>query len=99
MKNRTRNAVTAWLTTFTLAFSMVAGIMTCDRASASASSRPTHIPQKKASSDLIEKAHGAHSADLVKVIVQLNAPMSGQLNALLNRNGVHGARKVFDKLN
>ncbi|HEX3142402.1 MAG TPA: S8 family serine peptidase, partial [Pyrinomonadaceae bacterium] len=99
MKNKTRNAVTAWLTTFTLAFSMVAGIMTCDRASASASSRPNHLPQKKASSDLIEKAHGAHSADRVKVIVQLNAPMSGQLNALLNQNGVHGARKTFDKLN
>ena len=99
MKNTTRNAVTAWLTTFTLALSMVAGIMTCDRASASASSHPNHIPQKKASSDLIEKAHGAHSADPVKVIVQLNAPMSGQLNALLNRNGVHGAKKIFDKLN
>src|SRR5439155_18159199 len=52
---------------------------------------------KRVSSDLLEKAQGQKSEDTVKVILQLNGSMSGELNALLNSNGVH-IRKTFNNL-
>jgi len=51
----------------------------------------------KGSTDLRNKAHSLTSSDLVKVIVQLRAPMSSSLNSLLNSNGVH-VRKSFNSL-
>jgi len=40
----------------------------------------------------------ASSAETVSVILQLNGPVSGRLNALLNRNGIH-VKKVFKNFN
>src|ERR1043166_4449319 len=55
------------------------------------------LKSTKVSSDLSAKAHSLTSADTVKVIVQLRAPISGSLNSLLNSNSVH-VRKVFQNL-
>src|SRR4028118_2299436 len=47
-------------------------------------------PFEKVSPDLRDKINFAQSADdTVSVILQFNDKPSGQLNALLNRNGVH----------
>src|SRR5215831_7209980 len=99
MRNRKRSLVTAWLTCLSLVFSLVAGIMVSNNAHAKSAGSQNPAPHVKVSEDLLVKAHGAKSADFVPVILQLNGPMSGQLNALLNQNGVHGAKQVFKNLN
>ena len=58
--------------------------------------QPGSNKTKKLSSDL--RAPSSGSDDVVKVILQLNNKPSGQLNALLNRNGAH-VRKIFNNLN
>src|SRR6266567_1744564 len=91
MKKMKRYTATI-LTCLSLVLSLSGGIMVNDRAGAQSLSKPT-----KVSPDLLGKAHSASSADTVKVIVQLSAPMSGDLNSVLNSNGVH-VRKTFQKL-
>src|SRR5712692_1218398 len=95
MKRIKPGQVTAWLTCFSLLVSLFTGILVGGRAGAQTTAA-SH--RAKASSDLQAKAHGPQSADAVKVILQLNAPMSGPLNAFLNRNGVH-VRSTFRNLN
>jgi len=71
--------------------SLVCGILLADRASAkSDKSKPN-----KVSSDLRGRNSGG---DQIDVIIQLNDKPSGQLNALLNQNGVH-VRKQLKMLN
>src|SRR2546421_11892200 len=54
-----------------------------------------HANGKKVSPDLQGKSAGS---SLVRVILQLNGKPTGQLNALLNRNGVH-VRASFSNFN
>src|SRR2546421_540745 len=82
----------AWLTCLSLLLSLSGGIMVGDRAKAQSLGNPA-----KASSDLLKKAHSLTNTDIVKVIVQLRAPMSSSLNSLLNSNGVH-IRKSMQSL-
>src|ERR687888_2033331 len=98
MNKQKRSLITAWLTCLSLVVSLVAGIMVSDSASAK-SNDSKDAPRVKASDDLLEKARGPRGSDLVPVILQLNRPMSGELNAFLNQNGVHGAKKIFSNLN
>src|SRR5437660_10892328 len=90
-----RSRVVTWLTFLSLAASLcLPGIMVGERASAA----PKESKQgKKFSSDLDDKAHGPKRNDTVKVILQLDAAMSGGLNSLLNSNGVH-LKKTFQNL-
>ena len=83
----------ACLACLSLVLSLGGGIMVGDRAKAQSLGKPT-----KVSSDLLAKAHGSKNSDVVPVIIQLNASMSGGLNALLNKNGVHGAKKILNNL-
>src|SRR6266446_3103782 len=91
-----RSRTATWLTCLSLLASLclLPGIMVGERARAQSLGKAA-----KASSDLLAKTHGAKKSDVVPVILQLNAPMSGGLNALLNQNGVHGAKQVFKQLN
>src|SRR4051812_8498494 len=99
MRNQKPSLVTAMLTSLSLVLSLVAGIMVSSKAHAKSAKSQSNAPRHKVSSDLLEKAHGAKSANFVPVILQLNGPMSGGLNALLNSNGVHGAKQVLKNLN
>jgi len=99
MRNRKPSPLTAWLTSLSLVVSLATGIMVSSDAHAKSAKTPNNGPHVKVSSDLLAKAHGPNKADVVPVILQLNGPMSGGLNALLNSNGVHGAKQVFKNLN
>src|SRR2546425_4072550 len=92
-----RAHIVASLICLSLVLSLSGGIMVADRASAKTCGGSEK--SAKASSDLLAKAHGSKSSDVVTVIIQLNAPMSGGVNGLLNKNGVHGAKKILKKLN
>src|ERR1043166_5821835 len=88
-----RSHMVALLTCLSLVLSLMGGIMVSDRASAQSPAKPA-----KVSSDLWAKAHSLTNTDTVKVIVQLQAPISSGLNSLLNSNGVH-VRKALQTLN
>src|SRR4051812_10713148 len=76
MRKPHRLRVVTYLATFAMLFSLCAGIMITDNASAkSGGVRRLH----KFSRDLDDKADG----ELVKVVLQLSDKPSGQLNALL----------------
>jgi serine protease AprX len=98
MRNQKPSPITAVLTSLSLVLSLIAGIMVSSNAHAKSAKSQSNAPHVKVSSDLLAKAHGAKGADVVPVIVQLNGPMSGGLNALLNSNGVHGAKKTLKNL-
>src|SRR3989441_3101886 len=87
-----RAHVVASLTCLSLVLSLSGGIMVGERA------RAQSLAKRKLSSDLSAKAHSLTNTDTVKVIVQLQAPMSSSLNSLLNSNGVH-VRKALQTLN
>src|SRR5207253_7811496 len=86
--------IASWLTCLSLVVSvcLLPGIMVGERASAQSSGQPA-----KVSSDLSTKSHSLTNTDMVKVIVQLRAPMSSTLNSLLNSNGMH-LRKAHQSL-
>src|SRR2546421_4618259 len=92
MKVMKHSRAIAWLTSFSLAISLSAGILTAERASAA----PKGGAKKasKVSSDL----NGRKGGETVKVIMQLSGKMSGQLNALLSRNDVH-VKSAFKNFN
>src|SRR6185503_19535727 len=75
-----------WLASFFLLVSVVTLTVT-NRAGAK-SDRHRH---NKIAPDLQESVskHKSDRHDSVNVIIQLDAPMSGELNGFLNRNGVH----------
>ena len=81
-----------------LIFSLCCSIVIADnnvvvrRAAASSGKNSGNAKGKKVSPDLQK------NAGLVRVILQLDGKPSGQLNALLNRNGVH-VRASFKSLN
>src|SRR5438045_8319754 len=100
-KNRTPNPARP-LIILSLVFSLCCGIVISDNRSierrAEASPGKNSGPAtggNKVSPDLRRKSA---STDPVRVILQLNDKPSGQLNALLNRNGVH-VRASFKNLN
>src|SRR5215471_19135311 len=99
MRTQKPSPVTAWLTSLCLVASLVTGIMVSSSTHAKTSNPRKDVPHAKFASDLREKAHGARSADLVRVILQLKGSMSGPLNAFLNQGGVHGSKKFFNNLN
>ena len=74
------------LACFGLLVSLTGGIMVNDHAQAAHSK--VAKKGKKLSSDLDEKAHGSRKHDTVKVILQLDGPMSDELSALLSKNHV-----------
>src|ERR1051325_1466784 len=75
-----------WLASFFLLVSVVTVTVT-NRAGAK-SDKPQH---NKIAPDLQESLsrHKSDRRDSINVIIQLDAPMSGDLNGFLNRNGVH----------
>ncbi|MDQ3473893.1 MAG: hypothetical protein M3447_09165, partial [Acidobacteriota bacterium] len=89
MKPTTRSPLT-WITSLALVFSLCCGIMITDNAHAASNGNGPdegNRPEKhqKLAQDLREKAR---DNETLKVILQLNDSMSGELNALLNSNGV-----------
>jgi subtilisin family serine protease len=80
-----------WLASLSLLICCLGGILLDDRASAnSANSGSGNSSDSKLASDLRDSLSKRKSGDeLVSVIVQLNGPMSSDLNAFLNSNGVH----------
>src|SRR5207245_9644767 len=52
----------------------------------------------KVGPELLAKLYAARSGETIPVILQLNAKPTGQLNALLNRNGIH-VKRYFDQFN
>ena len=90
----------AWLAFTSLVLSLCAGIVVSDNAKAQGRpDKPTRASSPtKVSADLAEKVKGPKAAtERVSVIIQLSGPMSGQLNGLLNSNGVH-IKGSFKKL-
>ena len=99
MKPTTRSPLT-WITSLALVFSLCCGIIITDNAHAASNGNgpdggKNSEKHQKLAQDLREKARSSES---VKVILQLNDSMSGQLNALLNSNGVK-IKKRFAALN
>ena len=89
MKPATRSPLT-WITSLALVFSLCCGIMVTDNAHA-ASSRSDGgegIQHQKLADDLRDRARGAAPDETLKVIVQLNGAISGELNGLLQSNGI-----------
>src|SRR6185295_4262174 len=75
-----------WLSGFLLLVSVVAFTVT-NRASA----KSDNHRHNKIAPDLQESVskHKSDRRESINVIIQLDAPMSGELNGFLNRNGVH----------
>src|SRR4026208_1176209 len=92
MKTTGRSHIAATLTCLSLVISLSVGILISARASAA----PNGGGKKasKISTDL----KGGKAGDRVKVILQLNEKMSGQLVALLSRNDVH-VKATFKNFN
>jgi serine protease AprX len=96
MQRRRSSPTLAWVACLSLILSLVGGIMLNRKASAAQKSEPRE--GQKFSQDLGERAKGPGAAtDIVHVILQLSDKPSGELNALLNRNGIH-LRKSFNQL-
>jgi len=91
MKKSHRLRAVTYVATFAMLFSLCAGIMVTDNASAKSNGGGS---SRKVSADLGGKASG----ELVRVVLQLGGKPGGQLNALLNRGGVH-VRAHFQNLN
>ena len=92
MKSTKQRTVMSWLTALSLFASLTGGIIVVDSRRALAEK-----PSKKAdkvSSFLREQMRGKKTGESVKAILQLDGQMSGQLNALLRRNGVHHLRNL-----
>lgn len=98
MMRRTKRSISiAWLTCLSLLLSLCAGIFVT--VSTKAAPKGTPAGARKSAPDLRKRRLDSPSGqDVVPVILQLNGPASGPLNALLNRNGVH-VRKQFRNLN
>src|SRR5215210_6766756 len=105
MRNNKSPHVARWIIALSLAFSLCCGIFISDnhlieqQLRVEASSGEGHDSGRangadKMSPDLRGKSA---SAELVRVILQLNGKPSGRLNALLNRSGVH-VRAELDRL-
>src|ERR1700750_1777010 len=92
MRKPHRYRAVTYLMAFAMLFSLCAGIMITDNASAKSNGGDNN--SRKVSADL----NGSAGGELVKVVLQLSGKPTGQLNALLNRNGVH-VRSHFQSLN
>src|SRR5438552_18867567 len=86
--------------TMVLSLCAVGGIFPGEKSRAE-SRRQRDAQGDKVSPDLRERLRQGRSAEeTVSVILQLNAPATGQLNALLNGNGIHVKQQLeaFDSL-
>src|SRR5688572_6804157 len=93
MKRNKRSIALTWLTCLALVLSLCAGIIRGDRATAAPSNQQGQSGSAKGrkdrvASDLREKMRKNVGGDVVKVIVQLNADISGPLKALFQGNGI-----------
>jgi subtilisin family serine protease len=84
-----RSPLVTSLTIFSLLLTLCYGIMVTDRARAASGSKSGHGGSDKSAKISPDLSADGGDASLVKVILQLSSKPSGQLNALLNRNGVH----------
>src|ERR1044072_3716342 len=91
MKKPHRLRAVTYLATFAMLFSLCAGIMITDSASAKSGRRRPH----KVSTDLGDNSGGG---DLVTAVLQLSDNPSAQKNRLLKRTGVR-IRTHFQSLN
>jgi len=96
MKRTTRLPLT-WISLL-LVFSLCCGIIITDNAHAASNGRGEGEKHQKLAQDLRDLASSAGSDQTLKVIIQLNDTISGQLNGLLRSNGVK-VKKNFDSLN
>ena len=88
MKPATRSPLT-WITSLAQLFSLCCGIMVTDNHAASSRSDGSEgIQHQKLADDLRDRARGAAPDETLKVIVQLNGAISGELNGLLRSNGI-----------
>jgi serine protease AprX len=91
---KSRRAIMSFLVTALLLLAYVAGLAplrVLERAArASGDKQQGRVRSARVSADLRERAkHSPKGDELVEVIIQHEGKPSGQLNALLNRNGVH----------
>jgi hypothetical protein len=95
MKATRRSQILTWLTALSLLVSPCAGLLVGNHAQA-APRRDSAREQKVSPSFTLQG--GRSSDERLQVILQLRDRMSGQLNALLNRNGNH-VRSEFRNFN
>src|SRR5919109_367451 len=99
MKKRGSFRALAWLVCLSLVLSLYGGMMPRKASAAPKDQSSKERLGKKFSEDLGERAKRRDaSTDTVSVILQLSDKPSGQLNALLKRNGVR-LRNSFNQLN
>jgi serine protease AprX len=98
MKRIKRSPLLTSLTIFSLLLTLCYGIMVTDQARAASGSKSGHGGSDKSAKISPDLSADGGDASLVKVILQLSSKPSGQLNALLNRNGVH-IRAHFQSFN
>src|SRR5712691_11620049 len=100
MKRTRRSVAVTWLTCLSLMLALLSGIILSNKAGAASDGRSSQGKEARRVSGNLEKRGRGNSAstDTVRVILQLNGKPSSQLNALLNRNGVH-VRSLFNQLN
>ena len=107
MKNPQRlSQFLSWCITVSLLLAATFGILVCDRASAKSNNHQSDrlAPRgDKVAPDLRTKVRRSQrqrsdDGDLLKVILQFNAPPSALVNTLLKRNGVR-VRRHFQNLN
>ena len=98
MKSRTqkKHPLTIGLvTSVALVAALLSGILLNDRASAANHHKGKRV---KVSQNLQAELLKGNNANLVNVVIQFNSKPSGELNSLLNRNGVH-VRMKLNELN
>ncbi|MFN2452690.1 MAG: S8 family peptidase [Pyrinomonadaceae bacterium] len=99
MKNISKNMIRIALSCCLSISLCVGGMIGQSNAQSLSHPAASQTPADKVSPDLREQQRGRKERDeQISVILQLNAPASGQLNALLNRNGVH-IKGRFEQLN
>src|SRR3954468_2209593 len=106
MKRTKQNKFVAWMTLMSLLISLCTGIIVSDKAMAQGNSNQTKTKRERqrdrasrVAGDLSDRVkHRKSDTETVKVIIQLNAPMSNLLKSVLKGTGVkvHGS---FNKLN
>jgi serine protease AprX len=96
MKQVNKAPALVWLTCISLVLFLFAGILITQRTNAESIENLNKAT--KASSDLLAQAAASQKQDTLKVILQLKAPMSGALKALLNQKGVR-TKANFKNLN
>ncbi len=91
--------ITVWLALFSLLVTLSVGTLPKTAEAESQSNNRSSRGGDRVSPDLRQRQRAPHTANAsAGVILQFNGPMSSQLNALLNSNGVH-LKQNFKNLN